>query len=100
MDSIFTNEDRLLIANLTAELKRMNDRAERGEKEPDLVLSIQQAAALAGKTRQTISRKIREGKLHKVERRGQIGILYSELNMTLTRREAVEPQCPFIESAY
>ena len=79
MESLFTYEDRLLIANLTAELKRMNDRAERGEKEPDLVLSIQQAAQLTGRSRQTISRKIREGKLHKVERGGIIGILQSEL---------------------
>jgi hypothetical protein len=92
MDSIFTNEDRLLIANLTAELKRLNDRMDSRDAEPDFVLSIQQAASLVGKTRQTISRKIREGKLHKVERRGQIGILYSELNMTQNRREAGELQ--------
>ena len=78
MESIFTNEDRLLIANLTAELKRMNDRAEKSD-EPDLVLSIQQAASLIGRSRQTISRKVREGKQHKVERGGLIGILKSEL---------------------
>jgi len=79
MESIFTYEDRLLIANLTAELKRMNDRAEKGDRQPDLVLSIQQAASLIGRSRQTISRKIREGKLHKVERGGVVGILQSEL---------------------
>lgn len=79
MESLFTYEDRLLIANLTAELKRMNDRAEKGDNQPDLVLSIQQAAALIGRSRQTISRKIREGKLHKVEKGGVIGILQSEL---------------------
>lgn len=80
MDSIFTYEDRLLIANLTAELKRMNDRAERDSGKPELVLSVTQAAAVTGRSRQTISRKIREGKLHKVERAGVIGILLSELD--------------------
>ena len=79
MESIFTNEDRLLIANLTAELKRMNDRAERDNGKPDLVLFIQQVAAMTGRSRQTICRKVREGKLHKVERGGVIGILMSEL---------------------
>ena len=80
MDSIFTNENRLLIANLTAELKRMNDRREREDAEPELVLTIQQAAQFIGRSRQTISRKIKEKKLHKVERRGVIGILKSELD--------------------
>ena len=79
MESIFTNEDRLLIANLTAELKRMNDRADKMAGQSDLVLSVQQAASLIGRSRQTISRKIREGKLHKVERGGVVGILQSEL---------------------
>lgn len=92
MDSIFTNEDRLLIANLTAELKRLNDSRDRSDRTSDLVLSIQQAATIAGRTRQTISRKIREGKLHKVERSGQIGILLSELNEIQNRREAGELQ--------
>ena len=80
MDSIFTNEDRLLIANLTAELKRYNDRMERSDTKPVPVLSIQQAALITGRTRQTISRKIREGKLHKVERGGVIGIPANEIN--------------------
>ena len=79
MESYFTNEDRLLIANLTAELKRMNDRADKMAGQSDLVLSVQQAASLIGRSRQTISRKIREGKLHKVERGGVVGILQSEL---------------------
>lgn len=82
MDSIFTNEDRLLIAALTSELKRLNDRRERDSAEPDLVLSIQEAARYSGRTRQTISRKIREKKLHKVERGGVIGVLLSELTNT------------------
>ena len=79
MDSIFTYEDRLLIANLTAELKRLNDSREMAAKEPDFVLSIQQAASLVGRSRQTISRKIKENKLHKVERGGVTGVLRSEL---------------------
>ena len=80
MDSIFTYEDRLLIANLTAELKRLNDRREKEDAEPDFVLSIQQAAKFIGKSRQTISRKIKQNKLHKVERGGVTGILKSELD--------------------
>lgn len=88
MDSIFTNEDRLLIANLTAELKRMNDRADEMAGQSDPVLSVKQAAAIIGKSRQTVSRMIRQKRLHKVERGGQIGILKSELT---TRRETVEP---------
>lgn len=87
-ESYFTNEDRLLIANLTAELKRMNDRADKMAEQSDLVLSVQQAAELIGKSRQTVSRMIREKRLHKVERGGVVGILKSELT---TRRETVEP---------
>ena len=80
MESIFTYEDRLLIANLTAELKRLNDSREREQHtQPDFVLSIQEAAKFIGRSRQTISKKIRENKLHKVERGGVTGILYSEL---------------------
>lgn len=79
MDSLFTLEDRILIANLTAELKRFNDRKESEEKGNEIVLTIQQAAQLIGKSRQTVCRKIREGKLHKVEKGGIVGILRSEI---------------------
>jgi len=73
----FSPEDRILIANLTAELKRLNDREERTK--PEHVLSIQQVAALTGRTRQTVSLWVRQGRLHKVERGGLIGILESEV---------------------
>lgn len=70
-------EDRILLERLITELKRLNDREE--ETKRDIVLTVQQAAAMLGCSRQTISRKIREGRLHKVERGGVIGILQSEL---------------------
>ena len=84
MDSLFSIEDRLLIANLTDELKRFNDRKDREEKEDEFVLSVQQAAQLLGRSRQTISKNIRKGKLHKVERGGVVGILRSEIEKIRT----------------
>lgn len=84
METTINDQDRQLMAELLTELRKYNARSE-------VVLSVQQAAKIIGRSRQTISRKIREGKLHKVERGGVIGILESEL----TRSDAVEPQCPF-----
>ena len=78
MEYLLTNEDRLLIAGLTAELKRLNDREEYSQ-EPELVLSVNEAAGLSGCSRQTISRKIRQGELHKVACGGVVGIPKSEL---------------------
>lgn len=80
----FCQEDRFLIANLTHELKRLNDFREREESRMPLVLTIQQTAILMGCSRQTISRRIREGKLHRVERGGMVGILYSEIEALRT----------------
>ena len=62
---------------LVYELRRFNDLREAELK--DRVVSINEAATITGKTRQTISRKIREGYLKKVTRGGVTGILLSEL---------------------
>ena len=84
METLYLSyEDRLLIANLTAEIKRFNDREERPPK--DIVLTLTQVANMAGKTRQTISRWIRQGRIHKVERGGMVGILSSELDSIIRR---------------
>lgn len=91
MESILSYEDRLLIAALTAELKRMNDRAERSDQQPEFVFSVGQAAAYLGVTRQTISRKVRENKLEKIERGGVIGFLKSDLDKIKPAATAVEP---------
>ena len=82
MELELKHEDRLLLQNIYAELKRYNERINGTQDRPDLVLSIQEAARYSGRTRQTISRKIREKKLHKVERGGVIGVLLSELTNT------------------
>lgn len=74
---LLTESDRSLIAQLTHELRRFNDLREAELK--DRVVSINEAATITGKTRQTISRKIREGYLKKVTRGGVTGILLSEL---------------------
>lgn len=74
---ILTEADRALIAQLTHELRRYNDLREAELK--DRVVSVQEAARIAGRSRQTISRKVREGRLHKVTRGGVTGILLSEL---------------------
>ena len=85
MDTVcFSQEDRYLIANITHELKRLNDRREQEESLIPLVMTNQQAAILLGCSRQTVSRIIREGKLHKVERGGMIGIIYSEIKALRT----------------
>lgn len=70
-------QDRALIRELVHELRRYNDIRESELK--DRVVSIQEAARITGRTRQTISRKIREGRLSKVTRGGVTGILLSEL---------------------
>lgn len=73
METTINDQDRQLMAELLTELRKYNARSE-------VVLTIQQAAKITGRSRQTISRKIREGKLHKVERGGLLGLLESELN--------------------
>lgn len=74
---LLTESDRSLIAQLTHELRRYNDLREAELK--DRVVTIGEAAVIVGRTRQTISRKIREGRLHKITRGGVTGILLSEL---------------------
>lgn len=70
-------QDRALLSDLVHELRRFNDNSKRS---PDRVLSCSEAAALCGRTRQTVSRWIRDGRLHKVTRGCRTGILESELN--------------------
>ena len=65
------------IMGLVYELRRFNDLREAELK--DRVVSVSEAARITGRTRQTISRKIREGYLKKVTRGGVTGILLSEL---------------------
>jgi len=77
MDSHIIEELNQNIMGLVYELRRFNDLREAELK--DRVVSINEAATITGKTRQTISRKIREGYLKKVTRGGVTGILLSEL---------------------
>ena len=77
MDSRIIEELNQNIMGLVYELRRFNDLREAELK--DRVVSINEAATITGKTRQTISRKIREGYLKKVTRGGVTGILLSEL---------------------
>lgn len=72
--SIFTDEDRKLLRDLTEQLRRRNELDS-----VDHLLSCRQAANELGVTRQTISAMIRQGRLHKVERGGRTGILLSEI---------------------
>lgn len=89
MELELKHEDRLLLQNIYAELKRYNERISGTQDRPDLVLSIQEAAVKIGKSRQTISRLVREGRLHKVLRGGKTGILASELNPLGNGRDAL-----------
>jgi len=77
MDSHIIEELNQNIMGLVYELRRFNDLREAEQK--DRVVSISEAAEIARRSRQTISRKIREGRLHKVTRGGVTGILLSEL---------------------
>lgn len=77
MDSHIIEELNQNIKGLVYELRRFNDLREAELK--DRVVSINEAATITGRTRQTISRKIREGYLKKVTRGGVTGILLSEL---------------------
>jgi predicted DNA-binding transcriptional regulator AlpA len=77
MEVTLSGYDRALLERLAFELKRYNDAAD--ERKQDRVLSVNDAARLSGRSRQTISRKIREGVLTKVSRGGVTGILRSEL---------------------
>ena len=73
-------QDRVLLSDLVTELRRYNDNTERCKS--DRVLSCSEAAEVIGRTRQTVSRMVRDGRLHKVTRGCRTGILLSELNQT------------------
>ena len=78
METISLSErDRVLLSSLVNELRRLND--SRPAETPDCVLSCSEAAKFLGKTRQTISRWLRDGRLRKVVRGGKAGGLLSEV---------------------
>lgn len=80
MDIITLSQtDRLLVQELIHELRRHNELLQAQTRKEE-VMTIQDAASYLGRTRQTISRKIREGVLKKVTRGGVTGILLSDLN--------------------
>ena len=90
MDIITLSQtDRMLVQELIHELRRHNELLQ-AQTQRDDIMTIQDAANYLGRTRQTISRKIREGVLKKVTRGGVTGILLSDLNK-ITRSDALEP---------
>lgn len=68
------DEDRNLLEFVAGELQKFNKRADATD-----VVTCRQAARIIGVDPSTISRYIRQGKLHKVIRAGVVGILRSEL---------------------
>ena len=81
----FSDYDRALLENLTSgvqeltiELRRINGNSEKTK--PEVLLTCAEAAALCDVTRQTISRWLREKRIHKVYQGGRSGILKSELS--------------------
>ena len=73
-------QDRALLSDLVNELRRLNDKTEKSTQ--DRLVSCSEAAVIIGRTRQTVSKWIRDGRLHKVVRGCRSGILLSELNQT------------------
>jgi len=73
-----SDSDRMLIANLTRELRRFNDNSE--ENRSDMLFSIKMAAEYLGKTRQTVRNMCKDKRLTIVMRGGRNGILKSELD--------------------
>lgn len=86
MENIFqlSDSDRMLIANLTRELRRFNDNSE--ENRSDMLFSVKMAAEYLGKTRQTIRNMCKDKRLTTVMRGGQSGILKSELDRINRKR--------------
>ena len=72
---LFSESDRVLLTSLVNELRRYNDL---NEGSSDRLLSVSEAAEVIGVRRQTVSRYLRQGRLHKVSRGGKSGILLSE----------------------
>lgn len=59
---IFSDQDRAILLDLTAELRRYNDNAER--EKPETWFSLREAGDYIGKTYQTISTWSKSGILH------------------------------------
>ena len=78
MDAIlFSPEDRMILMDLTAELRRFNNNAEKTCS--DELLSCRETAQYLGVTPQTVSTMIRQHRLDKVVRGGREGILKSQV---------------------
>ena len=78
METNLSTTDRQLIADLTASNNRLAAalEAQRNEK----VYSCKEAAQLLGKSQQTISRYLAQGRIKKAVRGGVVGIPQSEID--------------------
>ncbi len=83
-----SEEDRIILLDLTAELRRFNNNSEK--EKPDPLLSCAEAADYLKVARQTISAMIRDKRLQKKTRGGRTGLLKSDLDRVkpYNRREA------------
>lgn len=61
-EMIFSDQDRAILLDLTAELRRYNDNSEK--EKPDTWFSLREAGEYIGKTYQTISSWSKSGILH------------------------------------
>lgn len=77
METQLCQTDRILIANLTLALNRIADIVAQQEEEP--VYSNKEAAALVGRSEDTIARWVTSGKIKKAVRGGRYGIPKSEI---------------------
>lgn len=77
METQFSETDRILIVNLTTALNRLAtiQEAQRVEK----VYTNREAAKILGKSEQTISRYLKQGRIKRGVRGGVVGIPESEL---------------------
>lgn len=75
--SVLTDTDRALIAELTASNNRLAAALE-GQR-TEKIYSCKEAARIVGRSVQTISRYIRQGRIKKCVRGGVVGIPESEL---------------------
>lgn len=74
--------DRALIAGLTDAINRLADAQE--VRSAERVYTCKEAAKMLGRSQQTISRYIRQGRISKSERGGMIGIPESEIRKFLS----------------
>jgi len=72
-----------VISEMLEILRKLQKEYERDHGDP--ILPCKEAASLLGKTPQTISRYIREGRLHKVSNGVSTGIRHSELRKFINR---------------